>query len=57
MLVVMLLALGQNRYGFSSFEAWWLLATILMPLITFALAKRRFSTTGSVFRRQQCLRQ
>jgi hypothetical protein len=49
MLVVMLLALGQNRHDFSTFEAWWLLATLLMPLITFAVAKSRFSTTGSVF--------
>jgi uncharacterized membrane protein YhdT len=49
MLVVMLLALDQNRYGFSTFKIWWLFSTLLMPLIAFAVAKRRFSTTGSIF--------
>lgn len=49
LLVVMTLVLDQNQFGHRPFKMWWLVATLLLPPMTFAWAKRRFSTTASIF--------
>ncbi len=48
LLAVMILVLDRNQFGFPSFKVWWLVATLLLPLVTFAWTKRRFSTTVSI---------